>query len=116
MAVFLFLVASLGGVVVDDLLLENPTAGGVAVFSQPVSGYRQGVLLAMAAALGSVVAVLVVASMTSTRARPAGRKQLRTIRSGTQRQAAAPAREQTSLLDEWLGRHMPPGDLSQPAR
>jgi cobalamin biosynthesis Mg chelatase CobN len=73
-------------------------------------------LLAMAAAQGSVVALLLVASMTSTRTRPARRKQLRTISAGTQRQAAAPAREQTSLLDEWLGRHVPPGDLGQPVR
>jgi Na+/proline symporter len=116
MAVFLFLVASLGGVGVGDLLLENPSAGEATVFTQPVSGYRQGMLLAMAAALGSVVALLLVASMTSTRTRPARRKQLRTIRAGTQRQAAAPAREQTSLLDERLGRHVPHCDLGQPIR
>jgi hypothetical protein len=73
MAVFLFLVASIGGVVVADLLLENPTAGEATVFNQPISGYRQGELLAMAAALGFVVAVLLVASVSSTprqRARP----------------------------------------------
>jgi hypothetical protein len=86
------------------------------VFTQPVSGSRQGVLLAMAAALGVVVALLLVASMTSTRARPARRKQLRTISAGTQRQAAAPEREQTGLLEEWFGRHAPLGDLDQPVR
>jgi hypothetical protein len=111
MAVFLFLVARVGGVVVGD-----PTAGDVAVFNQPVSGYRQGVLLAMAAILGVVVAVLLVASMSSTRSRPARRKQLRAISAGTQRQAAAPAQEQASLLDEWFGRHLTLGDLGQPVR
>ena len=114
MAVFLFLVASLGGVVVGDLLLENPTAGEATVFNQPISGYRQGELLAMAAALGFVVAVLLVASVSSTHRWRARRKQLRAFRAGTQRQAAAPAREQASLLDEWFGRHVPLGDLGQP--
>jgi hypothetical protein len=86
------------------------------VFDQPVSGSRQGVLLAMAAALGAVVALLLVASMTSTRAQPARRKQLRTISAGTQPQAAAPARDQPGLLDEWFGRYAPLGDLDQPVR
>jgi len=116
MAVFLFLVASIGAVVVADLLLENPTPGEATVFNQPISGSSQGVLLAMAAALGSVVALLLVASMSSTRTRPGRRKQLREISSGRQRHAAAPAREQTSLLDEWFGRHVPRGDLGQPVR
>jgi hypothetical protein len=116
MAVFLFLVAAIGGVVVGDLVLENPTAGELIGFYQPVSGSSQGVLLAMAAALGSVVALLLVASMSSTRTRPARRKQLREISSGRQRQGAAPQREQASLLDEWFGRHVPRGDLGQPAR
>ena len=74
MAVLLFLLVSIGGVVVGDLVLENPSAWEVIVFTLPVSGSRQGMLLAMTAALGSVVALLLVASMTSTRARPARRK------------------------------------------
>jgi hypothetical protein len=86
------------------------------VFHQPVSGYRQGVLLAMAAILGAAVARLLVASMTSTRAQPARRKQLRTISAGTQPQAAAPAREQAGLLEEWFGRYASLGDLDQPVR
>jgi len=117
MAVFLFLMAAIGGVVVvGDLVLENPSAGEATVFTQPISGYRQGVLLAMAAALGVVIALLLVASMTSTRTRPARRKQLRAIRAAIQRRAAAPAGEQAGLLDEWFGRHVPLGDHGQPAR
>jgi hypothetical protein len=99
MAVFLFLMAAIGGVVVvvvvvvvvGDLVLENPSAGEATVFTQPISGYRQGVLLAMAAALGVVIALLLVASMTSTQRRRARRKQLRAIRAAIQRRAAAPA-------------------------
>jgi hypothetical protein len=114
MAVFFFLLASIGGVVVADLALENPTAGEVTVFTLPISGYRQGVLLA--AGLGFVVALLLVASMSSTQRRRARRKQVRTVSAGTQRQAAAPEREQTGLLEEWFGRHVPLGDLDQPVR
>jgi hypothetical protein len=122
MAVFLFLMAAIGGVVVvvvvvvGDLVLENPSAGEVTVFTQPISGYRQGQLLAVAAILGIVVALLLVASMTSTQRRRARRKQLRAIRAAIQRRAAAPAGEQAGLLDEWFGRHVPLGDHGQPAR
>jgi hypothetical protein len=115
MAVFLFLVASIGGVVVADLLLENPTAGEVTVFTLPVSGYRQGELLAMAAALGFVVAVLLAASVSSTQRRRARRKQIRVIRAGLQRHAAAPEREQAALLDEWFARHVPADEPGGPA-
>ncbi len=115
MAVFLFLVAAIGGVVVADLVLENPAVGEATVFTQPISGYRQGELLAMAAALGFAVAVLLVASVSSTHRRRARRKQLRAIRAGTQRHAAAPEREQAGLLDEWFGRHVPVGELGEPA-
>ena len=115
MAVVLFLLAAIGGMVVADLLLENPTAGEAIVFNQPISGYRQGELLAMGAALGFVVAVLLVASVSSTQRRRARRKQFRAIRAGLQRQAAAPARDQSGLLDEWFGRHVPVGELGEPA-
>jgi len=114
--VFLFLVAILGGVVVGDLVVENPAAAEVIVFNQPVNGYSQGWLLAMAAALGFVLAVLLVASVNSTSARRARRKQLRTIRSGRQRQVAEPQQEEASLLDAWFGRQLTQGGLGEPAR
>lgn len=116
MAMFFFLVAAIGGVVVADLVLENPTTGEATVFTQPVSGHSQGVLLAMAAALGFVVALLLAASMGSTRRRRARRRQLRAIGASRQRQAAAPEQEQPGLLDEWFGRHVTVGDPGEPAR
>jgi hypothetical protein len=76
MAGLLLLVSAIGGVLVADLVLENPSAWEAIVVSQLVSGSRQGVLLAMTAALGSVVALLLVASMTSTRAPNAKRLRL----------------------------------------
>ncbi len=115
MAVFLFLLAIIGGVVVGDLVLENPTAGEATVFNQPVSGYSEGTLLAIAAALGFVVALLLVASMNSTTRRRARRKQLRRSRPGLQRQGAAPEQEQASLLDAWFGREQTVGDPGEPA-
>jgi hypothetical protein len=115
MAGFLLLVAAIGGVVVADLVLENPTAGQATVFTLPVGGHSQGVLLAMAAALGFAVALLLVASVGCTRRRRARRRQLRALSTDWQRQAAAPEGEQAGLLDEWFGRHVPVGDLGTPA-
>jgi hypothetical protein len=115
MAVFFFLVASIGGVVVADLVLENATAGEVTVFTLPVSGYSQGELLAMAAALGFVVAVLLVASLSSTQRRRARRRQLRAIRASLQRHAAAPGREQAAVWEEWFARRVLVGEPGGPA-
>jgi hypothetical protein len=115
MAVLLFLVAAIGGVVVADLVLENPSPGQATVFAQPVGGYSQGALLALAAALGFVVALLLVASLASTRRRRARRRQLRAVRANGHGQGAAPGREQPGLLDEWFGRHLTVAELGQPA-
>jgi hypothetical protein len=115
MAGFLFLVAAIGGVVVADLVLENPTAGQATVFTQPVRGHSQGVLLAMAAALGFVIALLLIASLGWTRRRRARRRQPRAISANGHGQAAAPQGEQPGLLEEWFGRHVTVAELGQPA-
>jgi hypothetical protein len=116
MAGLLLLVAAIGGVVVADLVLENPAADEATVFTLPVGGHSQGVLLAMAAALGFVVALLLVASASSTQRRRARRKQLRALRTDRQRHAAAPEPEQPGVLDEWFGRHLTVSELSEPAQ
>jgi hypothetical protein len=115
MAVFFFLVAAIGGVVVADLVLENPNAGEASVFTQPVSGYSQGVLLALAAALGFVVALLLVASLAWTRRRRARRRQPRAVSANGHSHGTAPVQEQPGLLDEWFGRHVTLAELGQPA-
>ena len=90
MAAFvLFVLAVAGGVVVADLVRENPTAGQVTVFGQTVGGYPEGWLLAIAAGLGFVAALL-VASVNSTKGRRARRKQLRGLRQGLEDQVVAP--------------------------
>jgi hypothetical protein len=47
--------------------MGKPPAAEVTVFGQPVIGYSQGWLLAMAALLGFVVAELLVASVGATK-------------------------------------------------
>ena len=65
MAVFFLLLAILGGALVGDLVWENTTLGEATVLDRTVVSYPQGWLLAAAAALGFVVALLLVASVSS---------------------------------------------------
>jgi hypothetical protein len=91
MAAFvLFVVAVAGAVVVTDLVWENPTAGQITVFQHTITGYPEGWLLAIAAGLGFVVALLLVASVNSTKGRRARRKQLRRLRYDLEDQVATP--------------------------
>jgi hypothetical protein len=115
-ALVLFVLAVAGGVVVADLVWENPAAGQVTVFHQTVGGYPEGWLLATAAGLGFVVALLLVASVNSTKGRRARRKQLRGLRRGLEDQVAAPEPDHARLLDEFFGPEEPSRQLGGPAR
>jgi hypothetical protein len=77
MAVLLFLLAILGASVVADLVVENTGTGVITVLHQPITGYRDGLLLAMAAALGLVMGLLLVGSLSLRRTRRARRRRLR---------------------------------------
>jgi uncharacterized membrane protein YccC len=77
MAALFLLLAIVGAIVVADLVLENTATGAITVLNHPITGYRDGLLLAMAAALGFVVGLLVVASVSMRRTRRTRRKQLR---------------------------------------
>jgi hypothetical protein len=117
MAAFvLFVLAVGGGVVVADLVWENTTAGQITVFDHTVSGYPEGWLLAIAAGLGFVVALLLVASVNSTKGRRARRKQLGRLRRGLGHQAVAPEPDHARLLDEFFGPEEPSRQLGGPAR
>ena len=117
MAAFvLFVLAVAGGVTVADLAWENPTAGQIMVFHHTVGGYPEGWLLANAAGLGFVVALLLVASVNSTKGRRARRKQLRGLRRGLEGQVAAAEPEQARLLDAFFGPEEPSRHLGGPAR
>ena len=102
-ALFLLVLAVAGGVVVGDLVWENPMAAEVTVFGQPVTGYSQGWLLAMAAMLGFVVAMLLVASVGATKGRRERRRQLRRLRRERRQQRGEPEAQYTSVLDQWFG-------------
>ena len=60
MATLCLLLAIIGGVVVGDLVLENTTAGDITILNHTISGFSEGLLLVMAAALGLLVGLLVV--------------------------------------------------------
>ena len=115
-AFLLFVLAVAGGVVVADLVWENTAAGQVTVFHHAVSGYPVGWLLAIAAGLGRVVALLLVASMSSTKGRRARRKQLHRLRRGLKDRAVAPKPDHARLLDEFFGPGEPASHLGGPAR
>ena len=104
MAAFvLFALAVAGAAVVADLIWENPTAGQITVFHHTVIDYPEGWLLAIAAGLGFVVALLLVASVNSTKRRRARRTQLARRRSGLEDQVAAPEPDHARLLDAFFG-------------
>jgi hypothetical protein len=114
MAAFaLFLLAVAGAAVVADLAWENPTAGQLTVLHQTISGYPEGWLLAITAGLGLVVALLLVASVNSTKRRRARRGQLRRLRHGLD-QVASPEPGQ-GLLDAFFGPEQPSRHLGGPA-
>jgi hypothetical protein len=69
MAVVLLLLAIVGAVLVGDLVVENTAAGGVIALQHSITGYSEGQLLAMAAALGFVLGLLVVGSVRMRRPR-----------------------------------------------
>ena len=117
MAAFvLFVLAVAGAVVVADLVWENTTIGQIAVFHYAVTGYPQGWLLAIAAGIGFVVALLLVASVNSTKRRRARRKQLARLRHGREDQMAAPEPDHARLLDAFFGPEEPSRHLGGPAR
>jgi hypothetical protein len=115
-AFLLFVLAVTGGVTVADLVWENTDAGQVTLFHHTVSGYPVGWLLATAAGLGVVVALLLVASVNSTKRRRARREQLGRLRRGRQDRVVAPEPDHARLLDEFFGPAEPSGHLGGPAR
>ena len=121
MAAFFLLLAIIGGALVGDLVWENTTAGEATVLGRTAVNYPQGWLLAGAAALGFVVALLLVASVSSTKARRQRRRQLRSMRRRLEGEGIETELEHASWLDESLGRRdtaaaadAPPRSRSEP--
>jgi uncharacterized membrane protein YciS (DUF1049 family) len=78
MAVLLLVLAIIGAAVVGDLAVQNTATGTITVVNHPVTGYTHCLLLAMVAAIGFVVGLLVIGSVSLRRSRRVRRKQLRT--------------------------------------
>jgi uncharacterized membrane protein YciS (DUF1049 family) len=100
MAVLLFLLAIAGGVLVGDLVLENTAAGSVTVLDRSFTGYSQGQLLAVVAALGFVIGVLLVGSVSLRRARRVRRRELRRAERDLTAEVAELERENSGLREE----------------
>jgi hypothetical protein len=100
MAVLLFLLAIAGGVLVGDLVMENTAAGSVTVLDRSLTGYSQGQLLAAVAAVGFLVGVLIVASVTLRRSRRVRRRELRQAEQDLTAEVAELERENRGLRDE----------------
>jgi flagellar biosynthesis/type III secretory pathway M-ring protein FliF/YscJ len=116
MAAFFLLLAILGGALVGDLVWENTTAGKATVLDRTLVSYPQGWLLAAAAVLGFVIALLLVASVSSTKARRERRRQLRSLKRRPQREGVEPELEHASWLDESYGRQETAPDAGEPPR
>lgn len=119
-ALFLLLLAVTGGVLIAELVVENPTADQITLFHHTLSGYSEGWLLAIAAGLGALITLLLVASLNATKGRRVRRGQLRRRRRGLEHQVGAPEPDHARLLDEFFGPEQPsrhpagPGKLAGP--
>jgi hypothetical protein len=119
MAILLFLLAIAGGALVGALVLENTAAGTVTVLDRSFTSYTQGQWLAAAAALGFVVGVLAVGSVTLRRSRRVRRRGLRRAEEELTAEVAELERENNSLREELARRaavaRRPPAGGGMPA-
>ena len=97
MAAVLLVFAVLGLVVLGDAVVENTTSVGFSLFGQSVSGFTQGGMLAMGAALGALVTCLLLLSSASSSRRRARRKELRTSQHDLEDRIADLERENADL-------------------
>jgi len=114
MAAFFLLLAIIGGAAIGDLVWENTTAGEATMLDRTVVNYPQGWLLAAAAALGFVVALLLVASVSSTKARRQRRRQLRSMRHRLDGEGMETEQEHAGRLDGSAGRRQTASGLDAP--
>ena len=112
MAALFLLLALIGGALVGDLVWENTSVGEVTVLDRTATTYPQGWLLAAAAAIGFVVALLLVASVSSTKARRNRRREFRSMKHGLRDQGFEP--EEASWLEESSDRPETAADTGRP--
>ena len=114
MAAFFLVLAILGGALIGDLVWENTAAGEVTLLGRTAVSYPQGWWLSGAAALGFVVALLLVASVSSTKARRARRRQFRSMKRTLQHEGIESEEEYAKWLDESFGRREGAADSREP--
>ena len=100
MAALLLLLVIIGASVAADLVVENTGSGAITVLGHPIIGYREGLLLAMAAALGLVIGLLLVGSLSLRRTRRARRQRLRRTERQLRGQLLELEGENTRLREE----------------
>jgi outer membrane murein-binding lipoprotein Lpp len=116
MAVLLVLLAVAGAVLVGDLVMENTAAGSVTVLDRSFTGYSQGQLLAVAAAVGFLVGLLAVGSVSLRRSRRVRRRELRQAEQELTAEVAQLERENDSMREELARRaQRRPGAGAMPA-
>ena len=116
MAVLLFLLAVAGAVLVGDLVMENTAAGTVTVLDRSFTGYSQGQLLAVAAAVGFLVGLLAFGSVSLRRSRRVRRRELRQAEQELTAEVAQLERENDSMREELARRaQRRPGAGGMPA-
>ena len=114
MAAFFLLLAMVGGALVGDLIWENTTSGEVTVLDRTLVSYPQGWLLAAAAGIGFMTALLLVASVSSTKGRRNRRRQLRAVQRDRQDQGFEPDR--ANWLEERLDTHGTAAGAGRPSQ
>jgi hypothetical protein len=116
MAVLLFLLAVAGAVLVGDLVMENTAVGSVTVLDRSFTGYSQGQLLAVAAAVGFLVGLLAVGAVSLRRSRRVRRRELRQAEQELTAEVAQLERENDSMREELARRaQRRPGAGAMPA-
>jgi uncharacterized membrane protein YccC len=106
MAALLLVLAVLGAIVVGDVVLENTAGGAITVLNHLITGYSDGLLLAMTAVLGFVVGLLAVGSVSMRRTRRARRKQFRVAEREPSGQLVELEQEDTGLREDLARRDL----------
>jgi hypothetical protein len=99
MSVLLLILAILGVVVVVDAVLENTASSSVTLFGQELTGFSHGEWLAVAAALGFAIMLLLAGAVAAGGRRRARRQDLRATKDEMADRVAELERENFALRE-----------------
>jgi uncharacterized protein YceH (UPF0502 family) len=100
MAALFLVLAVVGAVLVGDAVLANTSASSVSLFNHSIAGFTQGQLLVIAAGLGLLDALLLVAAWSWSGARRAKRREQRAAQRELEGKIAELERENANLRQE----------------